>query len=80
VKGEHPLTSYIINNNLSNGILARRVGITPNYLSMIRHGTRLPSPELMDRICRMLKREPGELFPDYRERRRATLARHRRKK
>jgi len=77
---EHPLTTYIIDNNLSNKILALRLGISANYLSMIRHGTRLPSPKLMDRICRMLKKEPGDLFPDYRERRRESLKKYRRKK
>ncbi len=77
---EHSLTTYIIENNLTNRILAKRLGVTENYLSMVRHGHRLPSPKLVERVCRMLKREQKDLFPGYEEMRRKSLKRHRRKR
>jgi transcriptional regulator with XRE-family HTH domain len=46
----------IKNSGLKLNYVAEKIGITRNYLSLIKHGKRNPSQRVFDKLCKIINR------------------------
>jgi len=79
MENESGLTKYLIEHNLTNRELAKKLGISETYLSMLRHGDAIGSVKLVKKICKILQMDQNTLFQDYKTKRRAIYVRKKKK-
>jgi transcriptional regulator with XRE-family HTH domain len=53
---------YRLSLELGQGVLAEQIGITPQYLSKIEHGSARPSMDLVFRIADKLQVQAAQLL------------------
>lgn len=62
VKMGQKIRYYRLSLELGQGVLAEQIGITPQYLSKIEHGSARPSMDLVFRIADELQVQAAQLL------------------